>query len=282
MSALHALAKQLGGDVCGRDVLIPGPAHSPKDRSLAVRFTESGFTVYSHAGDDFALCRDHVAALLGYQPTLAPRQADYAPQGDKKAKAMAIWADGQAWQGSLVETYLGRRGVSLPRECVDVRFSPSCPMGRERVPAMVAFVRSVTTLEPVAIHRTHLALDGTKGALDRMMLGSLGDGVVMLSPDIEVTGVLGVGEGIETSLSLQECPEYGDGPVWACLSAGRLSTFAKLAGTGSLFIAVDNDPAGQKAARTCAQNWVNEGGCVTLIAPKMIKQDLNYCVKGGA
>lgn len=65
MSALHQYAKAWGGDVCGRDILIPGPGHSPTDRSLAVRLTDSGFTVYSHANDDFAICGDHVKALLG-------------------------------------------------------------------------------------------------------------------------------------------------------------------------------------------------------------------------
>jgi putative DNA primase/helicase len=283
MSALNALAKQLGGDVCGRDILIPGPAHSRKDRSLAVRFHESGFTVYSHAGDDWQTCKDYVAALLGNEPTLAPREATIAPQTDNRGRALAIWADGQPWRGSLVEAYLARRGVSLPPECVDVRYMAACPMGRERVPAMVALVRSVATLEPLAIHRTHLSLDGTKGRLDRMMLGSLGDGIVMLSPDCDVTGVLGIGEGIETSLSLRECPEYGAGPVWACLSAGRLATFAPLGGTKSLFIAVDNDPAGQKAAHQCAKFWTQSGSCVALIAPKVVKHDLNDCVlKRGA
>jgi hypothetical protein len=29
----HALARALGGDVSGHDVLVPGPGHSLKDRS---------------------------------------------------------------------------------------------------------------------------------------------------------------------------------------------------------------------------------------------------------
>jgi putative DNA primase/helicase len=280
MMALQQLAKQLGGDVAGRDILMPGPGHSIKDRSLAVRFNDDGFTVHSHANDDWADCKDHVKALLGNQPVKLARQPE-APQTDKKAQALAIWADSKPWQGSLVETYLAGRGVALPADCEDVRFNPACPMAGQRVPAMVALIRSVSTLEPVAIHRTHLAPNGTKGALDRMMLASIGDGVVMLSPDYEVTTCLGIGEGIETTLSLRACPEYGLGPVWATLTAGNMAKFQPMAGVQSLFIAVDHDPAGQNAAQTCGQNAADRGAEVTLIQPKTIKTDLNNYISEG-
>jgi hypothetical protein len=52
----HAAAA-LGGDVSGRDtILCPGPRHSPKDRSLSVKFDPTapdGFLTHSHAGDDW-------------------------------------------------------------------------------------------------------------------------------------------------------------------------------------------------------------------------------------
>src|SRR5215211_2778669 len=63
------IARALGGDVAGRNtVLAPGPGHSRKDRSLAVRLDPNapdGFLVCSHAGDDWKLCRDHVRRALG-------------------------------------------------------------------------------------------------------------------------------------------------------------------------------------------------------------------------
>jgi putative DNA primase/helicase len=281
MSALHQIAKQLGGDVSGRDILMAGPGHGATDRSLAVRITDAGFTVHSFANDGFAECRDHVQAILGGRNPASLVGGVYAPDMDKQKQALSIWADGKRWQGSLVESYLAGRGVSLPRHCEDVRFHPSCPMRGERVPAMVALIRSVATLEPVAIHRTHLAPNGTKGALDRMMLGSVGDGVVMLSPDFEVERCLGVGEGIETTLSLRVCPEYGDGPIWATLTAGNMAKFKPMAGVQSLFIAVDHDPAGQNAAQTCGQNAADRGAEVTLIQPKTLKTDLNDFIRKG-
>jgi len=76
MAALdpHRLAKQLGGEVAGGQILAPGPGHSARDRSLAVRLANEapdGFVVFSHSGDDALACRDHVrqaAGLPSWQP----------------------------------------------------------------------------------------------------------------------------------------------------------------------------------------------------------------------
>ena len=71
---LRSLARLLGGDVIGRQVLAPGPGHSPRDRSLSVTISATapeGFLAFSHAGDDFAECRDHVKRALGL-PTDRP------------------------------------------------------------------------------------------------------------------------------------------------------------------------------------------------------------------
>ncbi len=67
-SDLRSIARALSGDVAGRQVLAPGPGHSPKDRSLSVTLSPTapeGFLAFSHAGDDFMACRDYVKAKLG-------------------------------------------------------------------------------------------------------------------------------------------------------------------------------------------------------------------------
>jgi hypothetical protein len=65
----RVVARALGGDLCGRNnIIAPGPSHSPADRSLAVKLNPTapdGFLVYSHAGDDWRECRDHVRRRLG-------------------------------------------------------------------------------------------------------------------------------------------------------------------------------------------------------------------------
>jgi putative DNA primase/helicase len=86
---VRAAARALGGDIVGRDqISCPGPGHSPRDRSLAVRFVADGFIVHSHANDDWQACRDHVSARLGLdsQRPVVPGSEDgfvvYSHAGD--------------------------------------------------------------------------------------------------------------------------------------------------------------------------------------------------------
>ena len=65
---LRQAALALGGDIASGQVIAPGPGHSAKDRSLAVKpdaTAPGGFVCWSHAGDDWQACRDHVTRRLG-------------------------------------------------------------------------------------------------------------------------------------------------------------------------------------------------------------------------
>src|SRR4051794_3524679 len=66
---LRRIAQELGGTIAGQNqVTLPGPGHSPKDRSLAVRFDPAapdGLLVYSFCGDPWRACRDYIRAQLG-------------------------------------------------------------------------------------------------------------------------------------------------------------------------------------------------------------------------
>src|SRR4051794_26362774 len=117
-----------------------------------------------------------------------------------------------------VEIYLRSRGLTLPPEAVgeSVKYDPACPFAGARTPAMVCLVRNIITNEPQAIHRTALSLDGRKvrvGGHDRLSLGPIAGGAIKITPDEDVTTCLGVGEGIETTLSLRNLPEFGRSPV---------------------------------------------------------------------
>jgi hypothetical protein len=90
-----------------------------------------------------------------------------------------------------------------------------------------------------------------------------------------VTLCLGIGEGIESTLSLRELPEFGASPVWALLSAGGVAAFPVLSGIECLWIAVDRDPAGERAAHACAERWRAAGREVFLVKPKAERADLN-------
>src|SRR5215211_3656341 len=86
-------------------------------------------------------------------------------------------------------------------------------------------------------------------------------GAVKLTPDEDVSTCLGIGEGIESTLSLRLVPEFGPSPVWALLSAGGVARFPVLSGIEVLWIAVDHDPngQGQAAAQACADRWQGAG-----------------------
>jgi hypothetical protein len=72
----RTIARVMGGDVNGDGALVPGPGHSPKDRSLSVKpdpAARDGFVVHSFAGDGVGDCRDHVKDKLGISSEPLPK-----------------------------------------------------------------------------------------------------------------------------------------------------------------------------------------------------------------
>lgn len=294
---LKNAAQLLGGEVIGAQVLCPGPNHSPGDRSLSVRFdarSPGGFVVTSFAGDHFADCRDHVRQLLGLEREFTASAArDYQPKpgrglpdvsADRTALAMAIW--NEARPDPILFRYAASRGIVFNDEAVGdaIRFHPACPFKGARLPAMIALVRNVITDEPAAIHRTALTLDGHKAEVDgvsRLSLGPVADGAVKATPDAHVTICLGIGEGIESTVSLRLVPEFGASPAWSLLSAGQMANFPVLAAVECLWVAVDHDPAGIKAAQAVADRWRAADREVHLVQSTTAREDLNDIARAG-
>jgi hypothetical protein len=68
---LEELARVVGGEISGAEVLAPGPGHSVKDRSLSVRLSDKakdGFVVFSFSGETWQEGATHVREKLGMQP----------------------------------------------------------------------------------------------------------------------------------------------------------------------------------------------------------------------
>lgn len=290
-------ARALGGEVSRGGILCPGPNHSPADRSLSVRFSPSapgGFVVHSFAGDDPIACKDYVRQRLAlpFEPG-----RDMAGQGrmsrpcpapmEPSEAALRLWGEARDPRGTPVLAYLQCRGVTLPDGAAGeaIRYHPSCPFKRERTPAMVALVRDIATNAPRAIHRTALKLDGSPAIVageKRLSLGPVGGGAIKLTPDDMVTTCLGVGEGIESTLSLRELRAFGAGPVWSLLSAGNLGDLPPLPGVDCLWIAEDHDPAGRAAGERLAATWGAAGHETFRVRARVEKRDLNDVVKGRA
>jgi putative DNA primase/helicase len=147
MIDLRLLQRALGGEICSGQLLCPGPGHSARDRSLAVKPDgNGGFIVHSHAGDDWRDCRDYVSEKLGlsqWQPGDGYDQSDGFNQGDhRKAlggstarpprddresddlarieQAQALWNEGVDPCGTAAEQYLRARRLDLDNDIASV------------------------------------------------------------------------------------------------------------------------------------------------------------------
>ena len=64
--SLNQIARALGGEVSSGQVIAPGPEHSPRDRSMAVKLGANGkLLVSSFCGDDPMKCLAYVEGKLG-------------------------------------------------------------------------------------------------------------------------------------------------------------------------------------------------------------------------
>jgi len=301
----RSVARALGGESSGTTVLCPGPGHSPKDRSLAVRLDAAapdGFLLYSHAGDDWKACRDHVRQLLGipdWEPgdeqnrTIPAKHIDkwdlaaIAAEADtdrplnedellRVALARGVWDEAQDPRRTLAERYLNSRRLDLTADlCGSVlRFHSRCPWRNEntgktdRVPALIAAFRNVEDHSITGIHRIRLNPDGTK--YDRRMLGIVHQAAVKLDPTAGDS--LAIGEGVETAMAARQ---LGISPAWALGSVGAISFFPVIEGVQRLRIMGEAGTASEQAARICCRRWRRAGRRVFFIPPDDGCSDLN-------
>ena len=220
-------------------VLAPGPQHSKNDRSLALKIdprAPDGFLVFSHAGDDWRECRDHVRALLKlppWQPGDEQRRLIPRERIDKwDLSAIEIEADedrklddDQLCAHCLCAPDLARGHSSSRHACRKIsegqrllelpetlgfrvlRYHPRCPWRNEAtgatdyVPALLAPFRSIDDDGITAIQRIALNPDGTKRG--RRMLGIVRRTAIKFD-DIGSSGELVVGEGVETCMAARQ------------------------------------------------------------------------------
>jgi hypothetical protein len=219
------------------------------------------------------------------------------PQDDEATRkaALAIWQQARDPRNTIVQQYLRSRGLELPDDAAEViRFHPHCTFGggEPRRPCMIALVRNIETNAAQGIHRTALNEDGTcqrdaDGNTARLSLGSIHGGAIKLTADENVTLCLGVGEGLETALSMRLRPEFGPSPVWSLVCAGGFTWLPVLPGIETLWIAIDNDRpdkkndrAGQRRGAELARQWAVEGREVLTMMSSVEGEDLNDVVRG--
>ena len=305
MHDLRAIARALGGEVSGRQVLAPGPGHSARDRSVSIKLDPNapgGMLVNSFAGDDWQTCRDHVRSKLGlpqWQPgdeqdrRISPswrrefdraaidREAEPRPltEDDLARIAMAtkLWHQAQEPRRTAAERYLKSRALELPAELAGavLRFHPRCPWRNEntgkteRIPVMLAAFRSIDDNTITAVHRIRLDQPERWPRADRRMLGIVHRAAVKLDPIKD--GALVIGEGFETCLAARQMELS---PVWALGSVGAISFFPLLRGVKRLMILGEAGEPSQQAVKICTQRWQRAGRRVQ-IAYSEIGSDMN-------
>ena len=174
--------------------------------------------------------------------------------------------------GTIVETYLHGRGITDLHGTGNLRFHPNCyyrPEGHGPTQAWPAMIAAVTDLKGriTGAHRTWLARDGSDKApveTQRKAMGNLLEHAVRFGV---VEDVMAAGEGIETMLSLRQVlPPM---PMVSALSAGHLSGILFPANLRRLYIARDNDPAGDRAL-ACLIDRANEAGIEAITISPML------------
>ncbi|MCW2286222.1 hypothetical protein M2323_004039 [Rhodoblastus acidophilus] len=283
MFDLRTIARALGGEVVNGQVLAPGPGHSKRDRSLAVRPSATdpdGFLVHSHCGDDWRTCRDHVRHHLGLsrddwkyreQRPTAGRVSDLrAPPTEDDAKrtrdALAIWRASTDPRGTLAQTYLESRGLDLSDD-----LAGSVLRWNAHIGALVALFRNLHTGEPQAITRIFLDREGKKTG--RMFKGPVGGAAVMLDDHASVAHGFFCGEGVETCMAGRQ---MGFKPAWALGSAGAIESLPLLAGVDAVTIFAETDDSGANARAIAATGarWRAADREVFVVTPE-IGGDMN-------
>jgi putative DNA primase/helicase len=273
----ETIAKALCGRRAGVAWIARCPAHDDREPSLSIADARDGkVLVHCHAGCDQ---RDVIAALrargawegtsqgAGRLLRKANRQPLAEPDREamkRTGAALAVWRASHLIKGTLAETYLRSRGLTIPvPPSVSFHAGLKHPSGGVW-PAMLALVTHGVDGKPVGIHRTFLARDGQRKApVDpaKMMLGPCRGGVVRLA---DPGDVLMVGEGIETCLAAMQATGHA---AWAALSTSGLRALDLPRELRDVIVLADGDDPGEAAAQECAWRWKGQGRRMRIARP---------------
>jgi hypothetical protein len=190
------------------------------------------------------------------EPEPQPKQSRPSAQIGSPVAARRLFSMSQPVTRTLVEAYLRNRGITPLYEDGALRFHPRCyyrPDEHSPTETWPAMIARVTDLDGriTGAHRTWLDPDGFdpvrlgKAPIDtpRRAMGDLLGNAVRFGV---ASDVLAAGEGIETMLSLRcVLPTL---PMAAALSANHLAAMLLPLTLRRLYVARDNDAAGDGAA----------------------------------
>ena len=194
-----------------------------------------------------------------------------APSGSPES-ARRLFGMSQPILRTVVETYLRKRGITALHGTGSLRFHPRCyyrpdwQSPTETWPAMIAAVTDLAG-QITGAHRTWLDRSGRdKAPIDtpRRAMGHLLGNAVRFDVAHDV---MAAGEGIETMLSLRcVMPTM---PMVAALSAAHLAAILFPATLRRLYIARDDDPAGDSAMASLIDRSTETGIEAITLSPRL-------------
>ncbi len=201
------------------------------------------------------------------EPRRAPKPVRTLVSAGSPEAAQRLFAMSQPVMRTLAERYLRNRGITPLHGTGSLRFHPRCyyrPDEKSPTETWPAMIACVTDLDGriTGAHRTWLDPDRFdpvrlgKAPIDtpRRAMGDLLGHAVRFGI---VDDVAAAGEGIETMLSLRTIlPTM---PMLAALSAAHLTAILFPATLRRLYIARDNDAAGDGAAMTLTERAQADG-----------------------
>lgn len=243
----------------------------------------SGFKLLEQVtGKDFKTLAAEVDKLLGRTYTVGTRQPTQNMSNVQKARDKFLALPKLA--GTQGQEYLNNRGLfTMPRGGIRLSQSEFCKETNANMPALYA-IASDEFGEPVYIHRTFL--DGTTKANieTQRKLFKLkefeGPAAIKM---FEAADVMGIGEGIETSLGAHALYKM---PVWSTINTSIMRKFRAPTGVKTLYIFADNDKngAGLAAGFECGHRNIltnNDVAEVVIRWPEDYGKDFNDVLVAG-
>ncbi len=283
------LTRRLGGEWANGQGNVPGPGHSRKDRSLALRDDpKTGRIVWKSFAARQPNSDEQVRAYLAAAGYNAPASAGRAPRGctaarpaappkdepnveaQKRARALALWEQAAPLDGAcLASRYLASRSIFYrPRSALRLHAGFKRPDGTHG-PALLSLISHAYSGEPVGVHV--VALNDRAEKVGVFTLGlTAGAGVW---PDT-FDRALVIAEGPETAFSAEL--QLGV-PAVSALSGANMAALYLPHSVRDVIIVADHDAngAGQRYAEEAALRLRSQGRSVVVFRPSRQGWDAN-------
>ena len=194
------------------------------------------------------------------------RPPEFKKDNTRTKAARRIWRGARPAKGTIAETYLRSRAITIPPPA-SLRFHSDLWHRESNLPyAVMATAVQGCNGRVVGVHRTCLCPSGGSKAPvkpAKKVLGPSAGGAVRLASAGEA---LQVTEGIETALAALQATAQ---PTWVALSTNGLKALVLPPGVQRVTILADGDIPSEVAAQAAAKQWIRDSREVCIARPSI-------------